>query len=224
MKKKKASEFWKGRLRYLPILILVFFLAFGRGAGSEDIDSASLPGSETESVMKESAEQEMTLVEIHQEDLAGAQPLIAETLTQESIFYVHVCGCVKSPGVYSFVEGSRVQDAVEAAGGFTKEADTEYMNLAEPLADGEQIRIPSKEEIEQGLVTANVGDGSSSSAAGGVSSAEVQGLVNLNTADHETLMTLNGIGEVKAQSIIDYRETNGAFTSIEDVNAPLVSL
>ncbi len=118
---------------------------------------------------------------------------------------VHVCGQVKSPGLYYLDNGARVNDAVSAAGGFLSEADTQYLNLAEQVNDGEQIYIPSLEEVASGKVAID-------------RSLKVNdGLVNINKASQEDLMTLPGIGDVKAQAIISYRESVGNFSNVEDI-------
>ena len=133
--------------------------------------------------------------------------------------YVYVCGEVKKPGVYTFPAGSRICDAIDAAGGLAKEADKFYLNQAELLVDGEKIYVPSKEETEQSDTGAiedsfagSLGTGGSVSQAGAS-----DGKVNINTASKEELMTLTGIGEKKAEAIIRYREENGGFQSIEEL-------
>ena len=122
---------------------------------------------------------------------------------------VYICGAVKKPGVYKFNAASRVCDAVNAAGGFKKNADTISINQAEYLKDGEQITIPVKTNVKPG----SSGDGKSDSNNSKASS----NLVNINQADENELMTLPGVGESKAASIIEYRNKNGNFTKIEDI-------
>lgn len=123
---------------------------------------------------------------------------------QGSIF-VHVCGEVCTPGVYELQEGSRIYEALEAAGGMTKDAASVYLNQAEKVSDGQQIVVPSKKDIVE--QTENMQ----------TAQTENDGRVNINTASKEELMTLNGIGEVKAEAIIRYREEKGAFHSIEEL-------
>ena len=120
------------------------------------------------------------------------------------VCYVHICGKVKDPGVYELPEGSRIFEAVEAAGGFMDDAAEESLNLAEKVADGMQIVVMSREEL---------------AVAASVEALEVQnsGLVNINTASREQLMTLKGIGESRADDIIRYREESGGFQVIEDI-------
>ena len=137
--------------------------------------------------------------------------------------YVYICGSVKNPGVYEVAEGSRIYQVVDLAGGFTKKADTESVNLAETVTDGQMVNIPSESETaETSADSSTVSDSTTASAesgtdSSGTSDASDSGLININTADLTSLMTLSGIGEVKAQAIIDYREENGAFASTEDI-------
>ena len=125
---------------------------------------------------------------------------------------VHVAGAVVRPGVYELEDGSRVTDAVEAAGGFVVEADKNALNLAAFLEDGERLDIPYVAgfvpEDEQGFVV--VSEGTPSPLAG-------DDLININTASIEELDQLPGIGETTAIRIIDYRTANGPFATIEDI-------
>lgn len=116
---------------------------------------------------------------------------------------VHVAGEVNKPGVYKLDEGSRIMDAVTAAGGFTLKADQNSLNLAKVLEDGEQILISSIDASQSQSTQANSGTNN--------------GKVNINTADLTLLQTLNGVGPSTAQKIIDYRSANGKFKAIEDL-------
>lgn len=159
---------------------------------------------------------------------AGNQPEI------ENI-YVHVCGEVKRPGVYKLPAGSRFYEAVAAAGGFTKEACQDYLNMAAPLADGSRLEIPSAEEVLEREKAERKGenpggddreteysyytppereDPAPADTAGETPS---DGLVNINTADIEGLCVLPGIGEGRAKAIIEYREKQGGFRKKEDI-------
>ena len=117
---------------------------------------------------------------------------------------VYVTGAVQQPGVVSVAAGARTADAVNACGGLLPQADAEKVNMAQPLKDGQQIRVPEKKAA---------GAASGSAAAG----KEEDGRVNLNTADAKTLDTLPGVGPATAQKIIDYRESEGGFQSPEDL-------
>ena len=122
--------------------------------------------------------------------------------------YVYVCGAVNAPGVYELKEDARVFEAISLAGGMTAEAAPEAVSQARTVADGEQIYVPTVQEIQmQGAGVEDIVTGN----------ADVSGQVNINTAGKEELMTLTGIGEAKAQSILDYREKHGRFGSIEDL-------
>lgn len=118
--------------------------------------------------------------------------------------FVHVSGAVATPGLYVLDEGARVVDAVAAAGGFAPGADEDAVNLARAVSDGEQLLVPVVGEVPTEVGTgAPVGDGR----------------VNLNTADATALDTLPRIGPAMAQRIIEWREANGRFTSVDDLLA-----
>ncbi len=137
-----------------------------------------------------------------------------ETKAAAGMFSVYVCGAVNTPGVYELPAGSRLYQAVNAAGGMREDADENYLNLASELSDGEKIQVPTKQEVQNGFTEAGPSAGSSSD---GKEPASAEGLVNINTADEMLLMTLTGIGEAKAKSIIAYRKEQGAFSKIEDI-------
>lgn len=132
------------------------------------------------------------------QEAAAVEP---EPSPEPKLLVVHVAGQVANPGVYRLTDGSRVQDAVAAAGGPSAQADVEAVNLAALIADGQKIFLP---EPGQALPS-----GQSGSASGG----GVPGKVNLNTADRQTLESLPSVGPVKAERIISHRETHGPFTS-----------
>lgn len=136
---------------------------------------------------------------------------VSETEAMDPAFVVHVCGEVANPGIYELPAGSRIYEAVKAAGGFTENAEEESVNLASPIEDGVQIRIYSKDEAETLAAGAAPFDGFEASGEG------KEPVVNLNTATKEELMTLSGIGESRAEDIIRYREENGGFQNIEDI-------
>lgn len=123
---------------------------------------------------------------------------------------VHICGAVENPGVYELPGGSRIYQAIEAAGGFSVEADRDYLNQAKSLEDGIRLYVPTMEETAQPGWNAQDADVGAEPESG-------DGLVNINTADEKKLCTLAGIGSSKAKSIIAYREANGSYERIEDV-------
>lgn len=117
---------------------------------------------------------------------------------------VHVVGAVGRPGLYRLEQGSRIADAVARAGGATGKADLAQVNLAAPLADGEQVVVPKRGAV--GAV-----------GAGGTGASN--GPVHLSTATLDQLDSLPGIGPVTAQKILDYRAKHGAFGSVDELDA-----
>lgn len=126
------------------------------------------------------------------------------TTTTVGPVVVHVAGAVLAPGVHELPPGSRVIDAVEASGGLAPDAEVAGINLAAQLADGSQVYVPRVGEVPP----APAAPPDAAGTAGG-------GLVDLNTADATLLETLPGIGPATAAAIIDHRERNGPFTSVE---------
>lgn len=162
--------------------------------------------------------QSLSSEEEQEENLGEEQADFAETdqeqEEEDTDIYVYVCGAVHSPGVYALERGSRVYEAVALAGGIREDGAEEYVNQAEKISDGEKIYIPTETEVQDGSFAIEEGAGLFS---GNEKDAENDGKVNLNTASEEELQTLSGIGETRAKSIIEYRETNGGFQSIEDL-------
>lgn len=136
----------------------------------------------------------------------------------EETVVVHVIGEVNNPGVVTLPEGSRIIDAINMAGGKTEEADLSKINLAYIVEDGTQIYIPRiNEDLNQvNLISDGAGVGVVITDSN-VEENEVDSKVNINTASKEKLETLPGVGETTAQKIIDYREANGKFKTIEDI-------
>lgn len=166
----------------------------------------------------------------------GFGPEAAEERKQaeESVLFVHICGEVAKPGVYELPAGSRIFEAVEAAGGFTERASAGYVNLALELEDGWKVEIPAlggepearqdraqEQNAGDGAVTRNMAGitGNTVGFGGETESTEEKdgGLVDINTAGKQELCTLPGVGESRAESIISYREKNGRFGRIEDI-------
>ena len=135
------------------------------------------------------------------------QILQQEKAEQDTECAVYVCGAVVTPGVYVLPGGSRICEAVAAAGGMQENAAYESLNQAEEIHDGQMIVVLTEEEMQNEQVQKD--DTQKSDTA--------DGRVDLNTATKTQLMTLPGIGEEKADSIIAYREKNGGFSSIEDI-------
>lgn len=121
---------------------------------------------------------------------------------------VHVEGAVRQLGVYALPRDSRVQDAIQAAGGFREDADQGLVNLAARLKDGEKLTIPIVRTDADPLPAVPVPERSGSLPAG---------LIDLNSASLEELQTLPGIGETRANDIIKYRDEHGGFNNIEEL-------
>lgn len=169
----------------------------------------------------------------------------APAYIEEEPLYVHVCGAVISPGVYELAAGSRVYEAVQAAGGFAENAEESYVNQAQELPDGAKLVIPTKEEaamvspkdmkgqqsseegtgrqvaegsVQIGIVTqegVGFADGSEGAVSG--QTAVDDGRININTATVEDLCKIPGIGATRAAAIVSYREKQGGFKSPEDI-------
>jgi competence protein ComEA len=129
----------------------------------------------------------------------AAKPAAAKLLV------IDVAGAVRRPGLYRLRSGSRIDDAIAAAGGVTAKAQLDAVNLAAPVADGEQVVVPGR-----GAVGATA---ASPPAAGSSPSAPL----DLNTATAEQLDSLPGVGPVTAQKILDYRQQHGAFHSVAEL-------
>ena len=127
---------------------------------------------------------------------------------EQDLITVDVKGAVKSPGIYDLPVGSRVNDAVQKAGGLTEQADSKSLNLAQKVSDEALVYVPTKGEE---LASQQAGSGAPSSTS-------KEKKVNLNKASLEELKQVKGLGGKRAQDIIDHRETNGKFKSVEELN------
>ncbi|HKM05341.1 MAG TPA: helix-hairpin-helix domain-containing protein [Lachnospiraceae bacterium] len=136
--------------------------------------------------------------------------------TFNAYYYIYICGSVKDPGVYEVVEGMRLYEVIDLAGGFTTDACEDYLNQALQVEDGQKIYIPTETEVASGNFdnTQTIIDTWNSSSS---SLDSNHGLVNINAAMVEELCTLPGIGSSRAQDIITYREQSGTFKSIEEI-------
>ena len=139
----------------------------------------------------------------------------ADRSLSDGTIFVDIGGAVKNPMLAELPDGSRVDDAIQAAGGLKQEADMSSINRAEFLLDGQKIYIPSLAMDEDGNIIEAAPSAGAADASG--SSGTVSGKVNINTAGSEQLQTLNGVGPATAQKIIDYRQSNGSFSSVEDI-------
>ncbi len=173
---------------------MVLFAGFSLLKGSGDLAEASDRGGDTSTQVSEYDDTDRGL--------------------SDGTIFVDIGGAVKTPMLAELPDGSRVDDAIQAAGGLKTEAAMSSINRAEFLTDGQKVFIPSMALDEDG----NVIEGTvSAGAVSGTDDNGGAGKVNINTADSERLQTLSGIGPATAQKIIDYRESNGRFSSPEDL-------
>lgn len=125
---------------------------------------------------------------------------------------VYICGEIEKPGVYELLDGSRLYELINKAGGLSEKASESFLNQAEVLSDGQKVYVPSVLEVSKGTVTA---DGDTSGADKNRESGSSP--VNINSAGVDELCSISGIGESRARDIVAYREANGAFSRVEDI-------
>lgn len=130
----------------------------------------------------------------------------AEAGSSSGKIVVYVSGAVNSPGVVELPDGARAVDAVNKCGGLSDAADADAINLAAKITDGAQIKVPVKNASS-----------AAATAAGSGAAAESDGKININSADEAALDKLPGIGPAMAKRIIEYRQTEGLFQSLEDL-------
>lgn len=150
------------------------------------------------------------------EVIAGQAKKVEESSVkaEDSNIKVDIKGAVKSPGVYEIKKGSRVTDLIKLAGGGTKDADLDATNLSEKLNDEDCIVICKKGEVSKAQ---NIQSSTPDSPTPSSNSKGEDAIININTASKEELKTLTGIGDAKADVIIEYREQNGGFKSVEEL-------
>lgn len=130
-----------------------------------------------------------------------------EEPVEKDLITVDVKGAVKAPGIYDLPVGSRVNDAVQKAGGLTEQADSKSLNLAQKISDEALVYVPTKGEESA----------SQQAGSGTASSTSKEKKVNLNKASLEELKQVKGLGGKRAQDIIDHREANGKFKSVDEL-------
>jgi competence protein ComEA len=169
-------------------------------------------------------------------DFEGSASGQSGTDAEPIAIFVDIGGAVILSGLFALPAGSRVDDAIKAAGGLKEDADMRYFNRAAVLADGDRLYIPTESEVKNGTappsagqVTASGGysgntspgqsgnNSSNNNSSSGSGNTQSQNLININTAGSEELQKLNGVGPVTAQKIIDYRERHGPFSRIEEL-------
>lgn len=195
MKNKKKQHIGKTIFMCLPMLVLLACGATGQRESLSELmqqaDSAEADFADLQA--GKSADDVLTV--------AADSGRETDASAQQTAF-VHICGEVVSPGVYEVAADARVCDVLLLAGGFTKEAATDAVNMAEKVCDGMQVVIPGVTEAQ---------------VAAELASQAEDGRVNLNTASMAQLCTLPGIGESRAAAIIAYREEHGGFEDAEEI-------
>lgn len=185
---------WQIALPAVVGLLMVTFLIFSQPAKSDQTGLTDFPQTEQTSSSQEQTEETST-----------------EESEELSQLVIDVKGAVEKPGLYTLEAGARVNDALEAAGGLTSQADPKSINLAQKLSDEAVVYVASKDE--------NISVVASTTASSAMSQEEKNtSLVNLNTATEADLQTISGIGVKRAIDIIAYREANGGFKSVDDLN------
>ncbi|HEM3116844.1 TPA: helix-hairpin-helix domain-containing protein [Streptococcus suis] len=185
---------WQIALPAVAGLLMATFLIFSQPAKSDQTGLTDFPQTEQTSSGQEQTEEIST-----------------EVSEEPSQLVVDVKGAVDKPGLYTLEAGARVNDAVEAAGGLTSQADPKSINLAQKLSDEAVVYVASKDE--------NISVVASTTTSSAMSQEEKNtSLVNLNTATEADLQTISGIGAKRATDIIAYREANGGFKSVDDLN------
>jgi competence protein ComEA len=152
--------------------------------------------------------------------VAGAprgQPVELKPPPTAAPIIVHVSGAVGQPGVYPLPEGSRIQDAIESAGGLQNAAEPLALNLAARLEDGDQLWIPAEGEADLQLSPGSPASTPVLAPQDGTTPARADGLIEINTASQAELESLPGIGPVTASKIIAYREEKGLFKTVEQI-------
>ncbi|WP_105145994.1 helix-hairpin-helix domain-containing protein [Streptococcus suis] len=185
---------WQIALPAAAGLLMATFLIFSQPAKSDQTGLTDFPQTEQTSSSQEQTEETST-----------------EASEEPSQLVVDVKGAVAKPGLYTLEAEARVNDAVDAAGGLTSQADPKSINLAQKLSDEAVVYVASKDE--------NISVVASTTASSAMSQEEKNtSLVNLNTATETDLQTISGIGAKRAADIIAYREANGGFKSVDDLN------
>ena len=201
------------RIKCTMMLLGCLFTAFFLSACSNGQYTYELEGGEQTRVTQESGDGQGGADQSAKESLAQAEgpadataDRTAEAADSKNEIYVQINGAVKYPGVYKVQDDARIFDVVELAGGMTEDAESEAVNQALPVEDGQMITICTQEEWE----LARAEEKSPAEQAD-------DGLVDINTADAAKLCTLPGVGQARAESILAYRQEHGGFQSVEEI-------
>lgn len=158
---------------------------------------------------------EQSAIRIESAEASSVQQ--AEAEQPKKTIYVHLTGCVSSPGLIELAEGDRVATAIEMAGGFTDQADVSSINLARQPSDGEQLYVASKDDGAESLPGETSMQTQGSTASRAEPANEASGKINLNKATASELTTLPGIGDSTAQKIVSDRTANGPYRKVDDI-------
>lgn len=158
---------------------------------------------------EEGADEAAPVENVEAEDAALS---LQDKVVESGLIYVHVCGAVEAAGVYELPAGSRVYEAVQAAGGFAEDAEKNYVNQAQTLTDGAKLVIPTVEEAAAAEDEEAFGEETAEKTA-----EKTGGRININTATKQELCGIPGVGETRAAAIISYRESHGNFAKPEDI-------
>lgn len=180
------------KIAVIALTVITALLLFG-GKGENDEIIVEQTGESQEVFIDDGGQSEVT---------AGDEANANETET--AMLVVDISGCVNTPGVYEVSDGTRLHQVIEQAGGLTKDADIDAINQAELVTDGQKILIPAKAESGTDRVSAAAQPANS-------------GKININQADSIALQEIPGVGPATADKIIQYREANGRFQTIEDI-------
>lgn len=167
--------------------------------------------------MQEAADNQNIMESCAGEETASEELRQDNETEQEQMCFVYVCGAVSTPGVYEIDPKARIVDAVVIAGGFTDDADRDYLNLAGMICDGMKIYVPTEQEVREGYKEEPQVSGAAGMQLNSDGGNSTKPKVNINTADETALMTLKGVGESRAKDIIGYRDAHGGFNRIEDI-------
>lgn len=162
------------------------------------------------SLREDFSQEDPSLGDLDDTDLLEAKE---ENEVKEEI-YIHICGAILRENVYKVEEGTRLVEVIELAGGLLEDAASDFINQAMIVEDGERIYIPTKAELAEMETKEYIEGENSAPTQDGKAS---NGLININKANLAELMELPGIGEAKAKNIIEYRESNGGFNTIEEI-------
>ena len=143
--------------------------------------------------------------------------IIDTKIEEKNIIIVHITGAVKNPGIVKLEEGSRIEDAINKAGGLNEDADITNVNLAYILEDGIKIKIPSSLDVTEVQNENILNSDSGENIVEEFENSDENSLLNINKATKQDLQNLPGIGVSLASKIIEYREENGKFANIEDI-------